>query len=56
MKPEAAETTRVALIEAFRQQLRTHLSDAKMPQKQMVFEKMLAWLMSQPALTQSLRS
>ena len=52
----AAPAVRDAVILAFRETLRNHLSDARMPQKQDVFEKWLAWLMSETLITQSLRS
>jgi len=53
---EAVPAMRDALIDSFRQILRTHLSDAGMSQKQVVFDRMLAWLMSEASITQSLRS
>ena len=44
------------MMAAFQQALRRHLSDDGMNDKKQVFEKMLGWLMSEPAITQSLRS
>ncbi len=52
---EKVRALRSVLIESFRQALKTHLSDAGTPQKQEVFEKMIAWLMNEPLISQSLR-
>ncbi len=46
---------RAALLQAFRDTMNAHLSDKAMPQKQETFEKILAWLISEPLISQSLR-
>jgi hypothetical protein len=53
---EKIAAARDEMMAAFRQAMRTHLSDAGLEGKQQVFDKMLGWLMSEPTITQSLRS
>jgi hypothetical protein len=52
---ERIAETRDSLIKAFQESLRVHLSDARLPQKKEIFEKMVAWLISESLISQSLR-